>query len=1057
MNTLKKFQELLREIFQFESSDLDFGIYRILNYKQKEVEKFINQKLPQIIEDAFQKHKRNLSEDTHEEYERAKREIIRTLGNNAFTTTGELNPLYADTPLGQEYLRIKEQKELLEKLQEIKEQVYNDLYSFFSRFYEDGDFIPQYRYSKEPKYSIPYNGEEVKLYWANADQYYIKTGILFRDYTFRAGDKKVIFRTVSAREEINSNKATKQRYFVLDEDPIQTEQDSIIIRFQYRELGEEEIKLYKDNANGQEIEQEEENGGRGRGVKQEKINEKIFEKLKKDLEELFYKRSDLQHAINRLFEEQRNQQPLLLYHINRFTAKNTRDYFIHKDIKKFLMGQLDYFIKSEVLNYETLSEEKYLDKHITRAKVVKEVGEKIIDFLAQIEDFQKKLWEKKKFVIQTHYVITLDKIKEWAGEEFYREVLKEVLRNSKQLEEWERLGFGKFESEWDLVGKKLPIDTRYFDERFKWELLERISERVNLDDALDGLLIKSENWQALNTILNKYKESIKTIYIDPPYNTGNDEFLYRDRYQHSSWLTMMENRLSLAKDLLQNEGVIFISIGDTLRSQVRINSSSRLQIVCNQIFNEDNFIATFVRKSGTAPRQDIKHIANSHDYVFCYAKNIDCAKINRKLADISRLKHEDEHIDYRGKFDLNQLDRGSKQYSESLDYPIIIERGEIIRVFDGQTFKKLPAPEKIEIWPGGDPNDKRWIFTWSKEKVKWGIENDFIVFRKDRNGKWKAYYKEYELVDNLGKPRERTNPYDTLILEFPNELGTSEIESLFSKRVFEYPKPSDLIKHLLKIGSCRDSLIFDFFAGSGTTAHAVMKLNKEDGGNRKFILVEIADYFETIILPRIKKVAYSFNWENGNPEDTDGLGVFFKYQILEQYEDALDNIKLKENKLAQNLFKDEYLIKYFLEFETRNSPYLLNIEKLKNPFAYKLKVNLSEVGEPKEMIVDIPETFNYLLGLKVKKIKKRKDNGKTYLFVLGEKDGRDYAIVWREYSDQWKEEDFKKDKEFIKQELQEWKPQVVYVNGQSILTPNFGDFQVELHNIEPEFKRLMEG
>jgi len=169
MHALEKFKGLLGDIFQFESSDLDFGIYRILNYKQKEVEEFIDQKLPQIIEDAFQRHKKNLSENIHQEYERVRREIIRTLGNNAFTPTGELNPVFADTPLGQEYLRIKEQKELLEKLEEIKEQVYNDLYSFFSRFYEDGDFIPQYRYSKEPKYSIPYNGEEVKLYWANAE------------------------------------------------------------------------------------------------------------------------------------------------------------------------------------------------------------------------------------------------------------------------------------------------------------------------------------------------------------------------------------------------------------------------------------------------------------------------------------------------------------------------------------------------------------------------------------------------------------------------------------------------------------------------------------------------------------------------------------------------------------------------------------------------------------------------------------------------------------------------------------------------------------------------
>jgi len=1056
MNALKKFQELLRDIFQFESSDLDFGIYRILNYKQKEVEEFINQKLPQIIEDAFQKHKENLSENIHKGYERVREEIIKTLGNNAFTPTGELKPVFADTPLGQEYLRIKEQKEILEKLEEIKEQVYNDLYSFFSRFYEDGDFIPQYRYSKEPKYSIPYNGEEVKLYWANADQYYIKTGILFRDYTFKVWDKKVIFRTASAREEINSNKATKQRYFVLDEEPIQIDQEGIIIRFQYRELGEEEIKLYKDNGNDREMEQEEENGGRGRGIKQEKINEKIFERLEKDLKELFYKRSDLQHVINRLFEKQekqKNQPPLLLYHISRFTAKNTRDYFIHKNLRKFLMGQLDYFIKSEVLNYETLSEEKYLDKHITRAKVVKEVGEKIIDFLAQIEDFQKKLWEKKKFVIQTHYVITLDRIKEWAGEEFYREVLKKVLQNKEQLEEWERLGFGKFESEWDLVGKKLPIDTRYFDERFKWELLERISEKVNLDDALDGLLIKSENWQALNTILNRYREKIKTIYIDPPYNTGNDEFIYRDRYQHSSWLTMMENRLILARGLLSDNGVIFISIGDTLRSQVRINSSSRLQDLCNQIFGEGNFIATLVRKSGTAPRQDIRHIANSHDYVLCYAKNIDYAKINRRVANASRLRFRDKYFNERGYFDLNQLDRGSIQYSESLDYPIIIEKGTIIEIFDGKTFKKLPAPERIEIWPGGDPNDKRWIFRWSEEKVRWGIENDFIVFKKDRKGKWKVYYKEYELVDNEGRPRERTNPYDTLILEFPNELGTYEIENLFNERIFEYPKPSDLIKHLLKIGSCTDSLILDFFAGSGTTAHAVMKLNKEDGGNRKFILVEMANYFETIILPRIKKVAYSFNWKDGKPQDTDGLGVFFKYQILEQYEDALDNLELKESKPHKDFFKDEYLIKYFLELETKDDPHLLNISMLKDPYNYKLKVNLSEVGEPKEMAVDVIETFNYLLGLKINKLMRKEREGNIYTFVLGEREGKSVAVVWRVYSEGWAEEDYKKDRDFIEGVLKEFRPEIIYINGQHALA--FESFKPDVRNVEPEFKRRM--
>jgi len=1042
MEAIERFQELLKELFQFDTSDLDFGIYRILNFKRDRIKEFVEKELIDKVESAFSRHKDERLKNIDEEFRKVKEEVSNTLGKNAFTPAGDLKEEFKNTPLGERYLSIKTRKEEAEAIDEIKLQVFNDLYNFFSRYYEDGDFIPQYRYSiKGHKYAIPYNGEEVKLYWANSDQYYIKTGELFRDYTFKAGDYKIILRTVSAKEELGSNKATKERFFVLDDEtPVEEVEDkTLIIRFQYRELTEEEVRYY--DVGGRE----------GNTSKQEKINEKSYQELLKRITEISLR--------GMLESEYKSGKALLLYQISRFTAKNTKDYFIHKNLKKFLSEQLDYFIKSEVLDIDTIEREKFLDKHITRAKVVREIGESIIDFLAQIEDFQKRLWEKKKFVIKTDYVITLDRIKELAGEEFLKEVVSVVLENKEQLKEWEDLGFGKIKGIEDLKEneyKKLPIDTKYFGEEFKERLLEKITENYNLEDILDGILIKSENWQALNTLLPKFKEKVQTIYIDPPYNTGSDGFLYRDRYQNSSWLSMMENRLSLAKELMHNEGVLFISIGDTLKSQVRINSTSRLQSFCNYIFNEDNLIATFIRKSGTAPRQDIKHIANSHDYVLLYAKNIEIAKINKKPADIGRLRYEDEYVNRRGKFDLNQLDRGSIQYSESLDYPIIIEKGWIIETFDGQTFKKLPSPERIEIWPGDNPDDKRWTFRWSREKVEWGIENGFIVFRKDRTGRWKVYYKEYELVDNENKPRERTNPYDTLILEYQNELGTSEVENIFSHRIFEYPKPSDLIKYLLQIGSNKDSLILDFFAGSGTTAHAVMKLNKEDGGKRKFILVEMADYFHTVIIPRIKKIAYSFDWKDGKPQDTDGIGVFFKYQILEQYEDALDNIELKENKKALELFKDEYLLKYFLNYETRESPYFLNIEMLKNPFAYKLKVNLNEVGEPQEMVVDIPEIFNYLLGLKVKRIKVRK-RGIKYLFILGEKEGKDIAIVWRKYEEKWDEDDFKKDKEFIIREIEKWQPHIVYVNGQSVLTPRVGNNTVEIRYIEPEFKKLMEG
>jgi adenine-specific DNA-methyltransferase len=1046
MNSIKKFKELLGDVFQFEGSDLDFGIYRILNYKRDEVEKFIDQKLPQIIEDAFQKHKENLSEDIQEEYERVKRKVIEDLGEDAITPTGELNPDYAKFPIGKRYLEIKEQKELLEKLEEIKEQVYNDLYSFFLRFYEDGDFIPQYRYSKEPKYSIPYNGEEVKLYWANVDQYYIKTGILFRDYTFRAGDKKVIFRTVSAREEINGNKATKQRYFVLDEEPVQIDQEGIIIRFQYRELGQQEINLYKDNGNGQETEQEEENGGRGRGIKQEKINGKIFEGLKKELMEISSKIKELQYTIESLLKEQRNQQPLLLYHINRFTAKNTRDYFIQKSLKKFLMGQLDYFIKSEVLNYETLSEEKYLDKHITRAKVVKEVGEKIIDFLAQIEDFQKKLWEKKKFVIQTHYVITLDRIKKWAGEEFYREVLKKVLQNKEQLEEWERLGFGQFEREEDLEGRRLPIDTRYFDESFKWELLERISGKVNLDDTLDGLLIKSENWQALNTILNKYREKIKTIYIDPPYNTGNDEFLYRDRYQHSSWLTMMENRLSLAKKLLRDDGVIFVSIGNNANVY---KESYKLGLLMDSLF-EKRFADLIWKRRSASGSYVITDITEIHEYILCYGKNNSYILMN--ILSPQKLK-EYTNRDDKGIFKWHDLviHQYTKEQRPNLFYGVVYNfvKGELD--FE-KNEEQINDKEEVVIYPS---NDGRSVFAMTKESMKEVYKRGVIGVIKEGNS-YKIKIKKYLYDESgviIGDPLKSILDDNEIPWEIKGTAqATKELKELLGIS-FNTAKPTNLIKLLVYVSSLKNDTILDFFAGSGTTAHAVMKLNKEDGGNRKFILVEMADYFETIILPRIKKVAYSFNWEDGKPQNTDGLGVFFKYQIVEQYEDTLDNLELNESEPHKDFFKDDYLIKYFLELETKDDPHLLNISMLKDPYNYKLKVNLSEVGEPKEMAIDVIETFNYLLGLKINKLMRNEREGNIYTFVLGERDGKSVAVVWRVYSEGWAEEDYKKDRDFIEEVLKEFNPEIIYINGQHALV--FESFKPDVRNVEPEFKRRM--
>jgi len=974
MENIQKFQDLLKKLFQFEASDLDFGIYRILNYKRDGIEKFIQKDLVNKVEEAFAKHKDERLTNINQRFESAKEKIIQSLGKEAFTPIGELKEEFKNTPLGKDFLTINAQKEEAEKIDEIKLQVFNDLYNFFSRYYEEGDFVPQYRYSiKSHKYAIPYNGEEVKLYWANSDQYYIKTGLLFRDYTFKTNDYKVIFRTVSAEEELGSNKATKERFFVLDDEmPVELQDKTVIICFQYRELTDKEVKRYDTE------------GGSNTG-KQEKINQKSYEEVLNKIDEATLKAN--------LGKEYKNGKPLLIYQISRFTSKNTKDYFIHKNLKKFLTEQLDYFIKSEVLDIETLEKERFLDKHITRVKVVREIGEEIIDFLSQIENFQKRLWEKKKFVLKTEYVITTDRV----PEEFYDEIWK----NEDQRKEWEELGF-EIPSLASLRGTKsrsnlkLPIDTKYFSSEFKEKLLEKLTEKSDLDDLLDGLLIKSENWQALNLLLEKYKEKVQTIYIDPPFNLGtNADFLYNVNYKDSSWISILENRLRLARNLLSDRGSIFV--------RCDYNGNMFVRLLMNEIFGEENFRNEIVVKRGYVPKGMTNQYITGTDSLMLYGKN----KEKMFFGGAKRKIKEEE-----------------RQWI-SLDMPGQRKTYELqVRYFFGKPW--LP------------PKGQHWGLSQEKiseyEKLGWiriNPNRSYVDTQGNKINGMPEYLKEPELL--LDTNWTDIKSYETHNTFFPTE--NSEV----------------LLKRVIEGVSNEGDLVMDFFVGSGTTTAVAHKLG------RKWIGVEMGEHFYTVVLPRMKKVlAYD---KSGISKEKDvkekynenNAGGFFKYQILEQYEDTLDNIELKENQIAQNLFKDDYLLKYFLDYETRESPYLLNIDYLKNPFVYKLKVNLSEVGEPQEMVVDIPETFNYLLGLKVKKIKVR-NNGRKYLFILGEKEGKDYAIVWRKYDDNWSDEDFKKDKEFIIKELEPWTPHIVYVNGQSVLTPkNF-----EIRVIDPEFKRLME-
>jgi len=1037
-NDLKeKLKEKLRELFQFENEDLDFGIYRIMNYKRKEIERFIEKELIEEIKRQLELMSEEEISKAKKEFENIKAQIKATLGETAFIN-GELKDEFKNTPLGKEYYEKKKQLEEIRISEELEKEIYNHLINFFTRYYDKGDFISKRRYGKSERYVVPYNGEEVLLYWANEDQYYIKTTEYFRRYTFKAKELTINFKVIEAEEEKGNIKSPEKKFFVLNDEIFDFDKDKreLNIYFEYRGLTEEEEEKYKS----------------GNTVSQDKINEEIIKTLQEKIP---------QGSLARLIFEREGEKTLIEKHLFRYTRRNTTDYFIHKDLKGFLERELDFYIKNEFLQLEdlqVLEQSGYFDKlrlYLTGVRVFRNIALKIIEFLAQIEDFQKMLWEKKKFVIGTHYVITLDKIKDYAREEFLESILNEVLSNKKQLEEWKELFGIEVKGKADLIAsstlqgkewKKLPIDTKYFNEEFKWKLLVALTKNNNLDEILDGVLIKSENFHALNLLLNKYKEKIKTIYIDPPYNTGSDGFLYKDNYQHSSWLTMLENRLKLARKLIREDGVVFISIDDNELRNLEGMSSSLGYF----------FISNFIRKSGIAPRQDVKFIATEHDYVLCLAKNIERARINKQSAIIcdERYPYVDDFMRERGRFTLNKLDRGSIHYSEKLDYPIRVKKGEKIEILLPGSKKTTvqEAPEDIEVWPGGSPHDKKWTWRWSEEKVKWGIKNNMIVFKKVGK-KWSVYFKQYQYVDNDLNPIVREIPYRSLLLEFTNEIANKEIKDLFGNLIFpSYPKPTSMIKHLLKISTDGNSHILDFFAGSGTTAHAVMELNKEDRGKRKFILVEIAEYFDSVVIPRIKKIAYSFSWKEGKPQSMNGVGVFFKYHTLEQYEDALENVEFeKQGEVQRKLLLElpDYFVKYMLKWETKNSNTFLNLEKLKDPFNYKLKI--MEKYQLKEVNVDVIETFNYLLGLNVSKYKVLNENGRKYVFVFGEKDGKKIAVVWRslENIDSNKEaiEFFEKDKEIIEETIKDFNPDEIYINGDAIVKG--------FRPIEPLFKSLM--
>lgn len=377
--------------------------------------------------------------------------------------------------------------------------------------------------------------------------------------------------------------------------------------------------------------------------------------------------------------------------------------------------------------------------------------------------------------------------------------------------------------------------------------LRPVIEESKSWETTENLYIEGDNLDALKLLQESYLNSVKMIYIDPPYNTGNDSFVYADDFTmdmedfeesidyrdeegniqfrkntetnprfHSDWCSMIYPRLKLARNLLRDDGVIFISINDI--------ELANLRQICNEIFGESNFVADLVwaNKEGGGS-SDSRLFRIKHEHILCFAKDIDSVDIQGvPVGNEDRYRFADEYVATRGKYYLQKMGMGTIQYSPSLDYPIT-------------------APDGTTIMPSDNNGGRKACWRWSKPKYEWGVESGFIEIKKDRNGIWTVYSKQYLNCDNEGNIITRTQRPMGIIDEYSSTQAAKLLERMGLGSMFSYAKPVELIRYLCERVSSHGDIILDFFSGSATTAHAVMQLNADDDSKRKFIMVQLPE------------------------------------------------------------------------------------------------------------------------------------------------------------------------------------------------------------------------
>lgn len=870
-----------------------------------------------------------------------------------------------------------------------REELFDKLYSFFKRYFSESGSIyfrhtPYYQDIYERIYT---DDRDVMLFWKTQNLYYVKTDRLFRSLTLNLDDAP------DQRYAFDASAVEKQS-FNFDASGLQNKRNN-----EKRSL----IFEYKGKSDDGTLKFEVQHTEGGKKTK----TDDILKAIKRD--GVAVSEDQLTRAF-RLFERQ-----------------SEVDFFINKNAKAFLEEQFDLWLYQYLFKRES----DWTEKRVRELQALKRVARRVIEFISQFEDELVRIWNKPKFALRSNYVITFDRVFA-SSEEMARKLLAHENIEA-QIAEWRDLGmideqftlqsiFRKEEpaapkvkktrvkqvetlafdedsgatdgeavevadalSELSAKYRYLPFDTKHF----KSLEIDILSLFDNLDNELDGYLVYSENYQALNTLKDKFRQRVRCIYIDPPYNTNLSELTYENNYKHSSWLSMISDRLALAKELMQDEAICCTTIDDYEVS----NLLTRL----HETFGRENHQATVVIRSKPQGRAAAAGFSVNHEYAVFVSRS--------EKAVVGRLPRDEvKSARYAGRDDKGifswanfRKTGGASTRAERprLFYPIYVTSS-------GLRIPKMEWDEKSMGWTIINPAEYSGEIVYPKDEEglervwSWGWERasaeiDELIARKVNS--------QIQIHRKYRPNQEGMLPgtwWDSSLYS-ASESGTKVLQNILgSTQEFSYPKSLYAVIDCLRACNLNvegNPIALDFFGGSGTTAHAVINLNREDAGRRKYVLVEANHYFYTVILPRIKKVVFSDKWKDGKAQ-AGGKGVshFCKYFALEQYEDTLRRASyLNDSESEQPAFFDN---PYESPFE---SYVFLRDKKMADGLTAdyknnKISVDFSKLYED----IDLAETLSCVKGKFIKSLTAESvtfTDGETIKF--SELDYRDILpLVW---------------------------------------------------------------